>query len=109
LQGEEFVQTARALRAGDLESAGVTPAERKLLEFSAKLTERAWAITDGDVAELRAAGWSDAQIAEAVYVGAFFNMMVRLADAFGIEPPPEADAEGVPPAVSRGRAAPGGR
>ena len=45
---------------------------------------------------LRDAGWSDPQIAEAVYVGALFNLFVRLADAFDIYPPATYDPEGIP-------------
>jgi alkylhydroperoxidase family enzyme len=52
------------------------------------------------VQALRDAGWSDPQIAEAVYVGALFNLFVRLADAFDIHPPATMDAGGVPRAVS---------
>ena len=58
--------------------------------------------TDEQVQELRDAGWSDPQIAEAVYDGALFAMFVRLADAFGIEPPEMMDADGVPGAVTGG-------
>ncbi len=49
---------------------------------------------------LRDAGWSDPQIAEAVYVGAMFNMLVRIADAFGAMPNPWTDMEGLPAALS---------
>ena len=46
-------------------------------------------------------GWTDAQIAEAVYDGAMFNMIVRIADAFDIHPPEMMDPDGVPAAVTR--------
>lgn len=49
---------------------------------------------------LRQVGWTDPQIAEAVYIGSFFNMMVRIADAFQAAPPPVTDANGVPKAVT---------
>jgi alkylhydroperoxidase family enzyme len=101
LQGEQYKAVADALRAGDLDQAPVTPAERLLLEFTGTLTRHAHRITDEQVESLRRAGWSDAQIAEAVYVGALFNLFVRLADAFDIHPPAEMDAGGVPPAVTR--------
>ena len=95
------METARALRRGDLGQAPITPAERKLLEFVGILTAGADRITDADVDALREAGWSDAQIAEAVYDGAFFNMMVRIADAFDLRPPEWADPEGPPPVLGR--------
>ena len=101
MQGEQYHATAKALRDGDLDRATVTPAERLLLEFVGTLTRHAYRITDGQVQALRDAGWTDAQIAEAVYVGALFNLFVRLADAFDIHPPAVMDAEGVPAAVAR--------
>jgi len=101
LQGEQHHETARALRAGDLDRAPVAPAERLLLEFVGTLTMHAYRITDEQVQGLRDAGWNDAQIAEAVYVGALFNLFVRLADAFDIHPPAIMDADGVPAAAAR--------
>ena len=101
MQGEQFNETAKALRDGDLERAPVSPAERLLLEFVGTLTKHAYRITDEQVQGLRDVGWSDAQIAEAVYDGALFNLFVRLADAFDIHPPAVMDADGVPGAVTR--------
>lgn len=94
------METAVALRAGDLDLATITPAERLLLEFVETLTRHAYKITDEQVQGLRDVGWSDAQIAEAVYDGALFNLFVRLADAFDIHPPPMMDPDGVPTAVT---------
>jgi alkylhydroperoxidase family enzyme len=100
LQGEEYTATARAIRAGDLDRAPLPPAERLLLDFVGTLTKGAYRITDRQVQGLRDAGWTDPQIAEAVYVGALFNLFVRLADAFDIHPPAQYDGEeGVPTAV----------
>jgi alkylhydroperoxidase family enzyme len=101
LQGEQFSEVARALRDGDLEHAPVSPAERLLLEFVGTLTRHAYRITDEQVQGLRDVGWTDAQIAEAVYDGALFNLFVRLADAFDIHPPAIMDPDGVPAAVTR--------
>jgi alkylhydroperoxidase family enzyme len=100
LQGEQFGAVAQALRDGDLDRAPISPAERLLLEFVGTLTRHAYRITDEQVQGLRDAGWSDPQIAEAVYVGALFNLFVRLADAFDIHPPAMMDANGVPRAVT---------
>jgi alkylhydroperoxidase family enzyme len=99
LQGEEFSGAARALREGNLDTAPISPAERKLLEFIETLTKHAYRITDQQVQGLRDIGWTDEQIAEAVYDGALFNLFVRLADAFAIEPPAAYEPEGVPPAA----------
>jgi alkylhydroperoxidase family enzyme len=95
LQGEQYIPVAQALRAGDLDRAPVTPAERLLLEFIATLTRHAYRITDEQVQRLRDAGWTDAQIAEAVYDGALFNLFVRIADAFDIHPPAQMDPDGM--------------
>jgi alkylhydroperoxidase family enzyme len=100
LQGATFSPVAQALRDGDLDAAPVTPAERLLLQFVGTLTRHAYKITDEQVQGLRDAGWSDAQIAEAVYDGALFNLFVRLADAFDIHPPALMDAGGMPKAVT---------
>lgn len=89
-----------ALREGKLNDLPVSPAERKLLDFIVILTKHAWKITDETIKGLRDVGWTDAQIAETVYIGSFFNMMVRIADAFGAVPPSVTDQEGIPPAVA---------
>ena len=102
MQGEQYSATAQALRDGNLDAAPVTPAERLLLQFVETLTRHAYRITDEQVQALRDAGWTDAQIAEAVYDGALFNLLVRLADAFDIHPPPMMDPDGVPKAVTSG-------
>jgi alkylhydroperoxidase family enzyme len=100
LQGEEFGAPAQAIRDGKpLAEVPVTAQERLLLEFVETLTRHAYRITDAQVDGLRRAGWSDAQIAEAVYDGALFNLFVRLADAFDIHPQARYDAEGVPAVV----------
>ena len=65
-----------------------------------RLSAHAWFhITDEQVDGLRHVGWSDEQIAEAVYDGALFNLFVRLADAFDIHPQARYDAAGVPAVV----------
>lgn len=101
MQGDEFTAAAQAIRDGtSLERVPITPAERLLLEFVDTLTRHAYRITDAQVDGLRRAGWSDEQIAEAVYDGALFNLFVRLADAFDIHPQPRYDTAGVPAVLS---------
>lgn len=99
MQGEQYGDVAEALRAGDLDAAGLDRPHRLLLEFAATITRHAYRVTDGQVQGLRDAGWSDEQIAEAAYEAALFNMFVRLADTFGIEPPAAYEPDGVPPAA----------
>ncbi len=101
MQGEQFGQAAEALRNGDLDAAGLDKAERLLLEFVETITVGAYRVTDEQVQGLRDAGWTDEQIAEAVYDAALFNLFVRLADSFGIEPPAKYEPTGIPGAVTR--------
>jgi len=101
LQGEEFEKAAQALRDGDLEAAGLSEKERLLLEFAGTITTAAYRVTDEQVQALRDAGWTDEQIAEVAYDAALFNLFVRLADTFGIEPPAMYEPNGIPQAGVR--------
>ena len=96
MQGDEFAAAAEALRNGDLDAAGLPPHERLLLEFAGTIARAAYRVTDEQVDGLREAGWTDEQIAEAAYVASLFSLFVRLADTFGIEPPPEYEPTGIP-------------
>jgi uncharacterized peroxidase-related enzyme len=80
---EKIVQ---ALASGDLAAAPVSDAERALLEFTERVTREAHRTGRADTDKLRSHGWSEDQIAEAVYVIAMFAFFNRVADAFGIEP-----------------------
>ena len=74
----------QAIAKGDLDHAGLTPAERTLLEYVRKVTVAADRTTHEDVQTLREHGWTEPQIAEAVYITAMFAFFNRVADAFGI-------------------------
>jgi alkylhydroperoxidase family enzyme len=76
-----------AVSRRDLESAALTETERALLRFVELLTKHAWKNTGDDVQKVRDAGWSDEQIAEAVYITALFAFFNRVADAFGLQDP----------------------
>ena len=76
----------QAIANGDLEKAGLTAAERALLDYVSKVTEAAYRTTDEDVQKVRDHGWTEPQIAEAVYITAMFAFFNRVADAFGIAP-----------------------
>ena len=73
-----------AIFAGKLDEAGLTAAERTLLDYVEKVTNAAPRTTHEDVQKLRDSGWSEDQIAEAVYVTAMFAFFNRVADAFGV-------------------------
>ena len=76
----------QALVEGKLDEALISPAERALLEYVAKVTEAAYRTTPDDVQNLRDHGWTEPQIAEAVYITAMFAFFNRVADAFGVPP-----------------------
>ncbi|HYL07900.1 MAG TPA: hypothetical protein VEU76_05085 [Candidatus Udaeobacter sp.] len=101
MQGEAYGKVAQALRDGDLEATGLDRPHRLLMEFVATITQHAYRVTDEQVQGLRDAGWTEDQIAETVYETALFNLFVRLADTFGIEPPAMYEPHGVPGAVTR--------
>jgi alkylhydroperoxidase family enzyme len=73
-----------AILEGKLDEAGLTPAERVLLDYVDLITRAAPRSTPDDVQKVRDAGWKEDQIAEAVYVTAMFAFFNRVADAFGI-------------------------
>jgi len=75
-----------AIVEGNLNNAGLSSKERVLLDYVRKVTEDAPRTTREDVQQLRNAGWTEQQIAEAVYVTAMFAFFNRVADAFGISP-----------------------
>jgi alkylhydroperoxidase family enzyme len=67
-----------------LDQAGLTAAERLLLDYVEQITGAAYRSTAENVQKLRDAGWSENQIAEAVYITAMFAFFNRVADAFGV-------------------------
>jgi alkylhydroperoxidase family enzyme len=57
-----------------------------MLKYAEKLTREPASITDADTEALRALGFDDAQLWEATFTAAIFNLFPRMADAFGISP-----------------------
>ena len=55
-----------------------------MLDYAELITNAAPRSTAEDVQKLRDGGWSEGQIAEAVYVTAMFAFFNRVADAFGV-------------------------
>ncbi len=74
----------QAIVEGKLDEAGLTPAERALLDYVKLITDAAYRSTAEDVQKLRDLGWKEEQIAEAVYITAMFAFFNRVADAFGV-------------------------
>ena len=79
----------------DYQQAELDQPLRLLLDFAVQVTRDPHAGGEPAIVELRAAGWSDAAILEAVEVIGFFNYYNRLVDALGVEPEPDwADEDG---------------
>ncbi len=72
--------------AREWRTAPLSPADRALCEFAAKLTHRQKEMTADDLDELRAHGLNDTAIHDAAQVIAYFNYVTRIADALGVEP-----------------------
>lgn len=96
LQGGSAGQIEALIR-GDLDAAECTAPERTLLELVKKLTLTPGAMADDDIPPLRAAGWTDDQIAEGVYITALFAFFNRVADAFGLDDPGYRSGKAFPP------------
>ena len=73
-----------AILEGKLDEAGLTPAERALMDYVKLITEAAARSTTEDVQKLRDTEWTEDQISEAVYIIAMFAFFNRVADAFGV-------------------------
>lgn len=56
------------------------------MDYVKLITDAAYRSTAEDVEKLRAVGWKEEQISEAVYTIALFAFFNRVADAFGISP-----------------------
>lgn len=67
-----------------------------LLAYAEKLTRNAASCSGADVQVLRAAGWPDRAIHDAVQVAAYFNYINRVADALGVPPEPDLPHWGAP-------------
>jgi uncharacterized peroxidase-related enzyme len=72
--------------ARDWRSATLSSADRALCAFAAKLTRRQQEMTPEDLDELRAHGFDDRAIHDAVQVIGYFNYITKVADALGVEP-----------------------
>ena len=69
-------------------AAGLTDADRRMLDFAVKLARDSHGTTRDDVEALRAAGFSDTAIHDIVQITGFFSYYNRLADGLGIDPEP---------------------
>ncbi|MFQ5629651.1 MAG: carboxymuconolactone decarboxylase family protein [bacterium] len=72
--------------AKDWRSAPLTPTDRALCQFAAKLTHLPKAMSPADLDALREQGFDDRAIHDAVQVIGYFNYITRVADSLGVEP-----------------------
>ena len=73
----------------DWREAALEPADRALCAFAEKLTREPSAMREADVEALRAAGFDDVAVHDAIQVVSYFNYINRVADAVHVELEPE--------------------
>ena len=66
-------------------TAPVPPRMQAIARYAVKLTATPWAMTAGDLEPMRAAGFSEVEIADVNYICGYFNLMNRLALGLGVE------------------------
>jgi uncharacterized peroxidase-related enzyme len=76
-----------ALQEGDLNAQLFTSAELAMLKFTGKVDSNSSAVTRDDVEATMRAGWTEAQVAEAVHIAALFAAFNRVANGFGLPSP----------------------
>ncbi len=79
---------ARAIQE-DYRQVDFDPPTKGLLDFAVKLTLHPKAMRAADVEALRAAGFADEDILDAVQIVAYFNYINRVLDGLGAEPEPD--------------------
>ncbi|HEX2644382.1 MAG TPA: hypothetical protein VHU81_15405 [Thermoanaerobaculia bacterium] len=73
----------------DVTHAPVRDELRRTLLFLGKLNDTPEEVTPDDIWELRAAGVPGRAIEDAIYICTAYNIVDRLADAFGFQLPPQ--------------------
>lgn len=76
-----------ALQDGDLNTQLFTGSERALLKFAGKVNADSSSVTRADVEAAMCAGWTEAQVAEAVHIAALFAAFNRIANGYGLPSP----------------------
>jgi uncharacterized peroxidase-related enzyme len=76
-------ELAAALRR-DYREAELTPQDRAMLDFTAKLTKEAYKTTPDDLDQLRIVGFDDRAILQITMIAAWFNYINRVADVLGV-------------------------
>jgi uncharacterized peroxidase-related enzyme len=82
-QGGTPEMVSAAMRC-DLDCTAFSLSEHALLRFVEKVTKDSQSITPADTDNLRAFGWTDLQISEAIHLTALFACFNRVVSAFGL-------------------------
>jgi uncharacterized peroxidase-related enzyme len=72
----------------DYRRASLSSREMALLDYAVKLTQTPKAITHDDLDRLRAQGFNDEQLVDAVHCIGYFNFINRVLDGLGVDPEP---------------------
>jgi uncharacterized peroxidase-related enzyme len=72
----------------DYRSSGLTSREVALLDFAVKLTKHPSGVRRDDLDALRACGFTDDQLVDAVHCISYFNFINRVLDGLGVDPEP---------------------
>ena len=70
--------------ADDYTSADLTAADRRMLDYAAKLTRAPGDMTEGDIARLRDCGFRDRAVLDIAQVAAYYAYVNRIADGLGV-------------------------
>jgi uncharacterized peroxidase-related enzyme len=68
----------------DYTQANLSPTDRAMLDYAAKLTRVPAAVSEADVQALREAGFDDRAILDIAQITAYFAFVTRLADGLGV-------------------------
>lgn len=79
---EELTQTVQV--ANTPEELPVDERTKALLRLVTKVSQAAYKVTDDDWAKAEEAGWTNADLLEAVFTAALFNFITRLVDSVGL-------------------------
>lgn len=73
----------------DYREADLAAPVRALCDYAVKLTRAPASVGAADADALRAHGWDDAAIHDAIQVIAYFNYINRIAEGVGVGPEPD--------------------
>ena len=73
----------------DYRRAELSAPVRALCDYAVKLTRNPASVGAAEADDLRAHGWDDAAIHDAIQVIAYFNYINRIAEGVGTDPEPE--------------------